>query len=243
METLATSIVRTERARIDAFIAEHVFAAAVAQRLGSTECLTRVFDETVAALHEAHVPVVLVHAVVERCIAHLNATLLNSFLTRQELCCVGVGQHFKQMLASLVQWMSRLKMSQECRKALGPIRQACDVLMLPKETLVEVRATVCPQLSVKQVLVLLAMYHPDRLDPRPVPVAVVTALQAAAQGERDVATQAADVPEDVDMWRLLRAQPLVAVAQIEWDQPDVVQWLRDRNLTAHLELVLEYKGE
>ena len=184
---------------------------------------------------------VLVHAIVERCIAHLNATLLNALLTSKELCCAHVGQHFKQMLASLVQWMAKLKMSQECRKALGPIRQACDVLMLPKETLVEssVRATVCPQLSVKQVLVLLVMYHPDRLDPKPVPTSVVTALQTAASAERDVPAPPLEL--DVDTWRLLRAQPLVAVSETEWDHPDVVQWLRDRNVTPQLELLLEQR--
>lgn len=65
-----------------------------------------------------------------------------------------------------------------CRRALSGARQAADVLVVSKQTLIEpkIREEVCPSLSQQQLLTLLERYMPDEFDPEPIHPGVLRSI-------------------------------------------------------------------
>jgi hypothetical protein len=65
-----------------------------------------------------------------------------------------------------------------CRRALSGARQAADVLVVSKQTLIEpkIREDVCPSLTQQQLLTLLERYTPDEFDPEPIHPGVLRSI-------------------------------------------------------------------
>eukprot|EP00759_Apiculatamorpha_spiralis_P037882 PhF_6_TR37505/c0_g1_i2/m.55393 len=243
-EVIAQETCRVERSKVEQFIQDTVLVAAAQQRLGphTNDALTRVMEDVHSKLTEMKVPEVFIYGILERCISQINHSLLGALVNKhnESLCCLHVGQNLKVMLASLTQWIiTRWKQFPELRKILAPIRQACDVFMLPKESLLEasVRDSVCPNLTAKQLATLVASYHGDLLDQRSVPANIVTALQKRAEQE-GTTTQSPPVPDETQ----LRCGPLAklfggSVSSVpsakDWESAEVVQWCRTGGMGAN----------
>lgn len=78
--------------------------------------------------------------------------------------------------------------AQQVRKEVSAIRQTADMLMMPKQALLDdkIRKDVCASLSVRQIHRLLENYTPDEYDPEKVPSDVLKGFENLAREEAKI---------------------------------------------------------
>eukprot|EP00760_Papus_ankaliazontas_P012522 PhM_4_TR15345/c0_g1_i1/m.74226 len=188
---LHTSIVP---AAIDAAVLPEKGVGALAQQQ-----LTSYVAQVVKELDDQHVSPALRNVIIGHCFEAVDVTLGNAFLSRKELCCHHCGQNAKLLLSSLEQWTMKSKLPSALRRNLQHARQVCDVLMLPKEQIADdaVREAICPNLTTRQVFLILSCYHVDRNDGAGVPTAVLAKMQQQ-QGHGNANTQLLTIRPNVE---------------------------------------------
>ncbi len=111
---------------------------------------------------------------------YMNARLLNALLEKRAYCRCANGIQIKMAVSQLLEWAARSPLAEAAREQLEGIRQAADVLVVAKASLLDanVRRELCPALNNAQLAQLLAMYNPDEFDPDPLDAAVLRTIQA-----------------------------------------------------------------
>jgi len=121
----------------------------------------------------------------------LNEKFLNSLLKQKELCTLGTALKLKMAIVQLENWLDGLgdqSIAQSVRKEVSAIRQTADMLMMPKQSLLDdkIRKDVCGSLSVRQIHRLLENYTPDEYDPEKVANDVLKSFENLAREEAKI---------------------------------------------------------
>jgi hypothetical protein len=113
---------------------------------------------------------------------YIGGRFLNILLdTEAKLCTCGNGMGIKMLAVQLGEFMDESIpwRSSQCKQNIMLARQAADVLLVNKGSLAQeqVRAGVCPLLSLEQVAELLVAYTPDEFDTEPVHPGVISNIR------------------------------------------------------------------
>jgi len=115
---------------------------------------------------------------------YISGKFMNSFLTEgnDSLSRCGSGLTIKMVVLQIEDWAfsKGTKFGNVCREKLAIVRQAADVLVVNKMSLLQqsVRSEVCPSLSCSQLIRLLEVYNPDDFDPEPVHPGVISGIRS-----------------------------------------------------------------
>lgn len=112
----------------------------------------------------------------------INAHTFNAlFDTQKKRCKMGSAIMLKMGVSELEMWAESHHLGNKCKENLGALRQASDIMIMNKASLVDesTRREVCPTLTLVQVRKILQSYQPDEYDPDIVPSSVLKALPSA----------------------------------------------------------------
>lgn len=137
-------------------------------------------DELVVLMRNAYTPRAIAVQLIAQLCGGINAHLCNSLMLRKSYASMLAANAFRADLLKLDEWLEQYIVP-DCvgwvKKRLAPIREMIDVLFMKKAQLrqPEIRASVCPTLTVHQLLQLLTSYAP-RPGEEAVPLTLIQSL-------------------------------------------------------------------
>lgn len=161
----------------------------LAHWLGIVKVLANYLD----VLRANHVPSILVHKLFTQIFSLIDVQLFNRLLLRRECCSFSNGEYVKAGLAVLKHWSDNAtrEFAGSAWEALKHIRQAVDFLVIslkPMRTLREIRADVCPALSIQQLERIVSMYWDDVNGTNTISAEFTSSLKAAVREESNTVT-------------------------------------------------------
>jgi myosin heavy subunit len=161
--------------------------------------VVNILSEHYSYMIKNHIPKEIILQFFDQVFFYVNAHTFNAlFDIPAKRCKMGSAIMMKMAVSELEAWTDDKRLV-KCKDQLSSLRQASDIMIMNKASLVDesTRKEVCPTLTLSQVRKVLQLYQPDEFDPDTVPSSVLKALPAPDSRSRGNSTTSinSDKPE------------------------------------------------